>query len=561
MKNIKKQTIWFVLMMVLSGAPKVWAGMIDAEVLEAAKREENLRLIIYLEYQPTSQIARDIIPLFEPRIKELRAQIMEQHALVAPPKPKFATVQQEREFLKNQPPIPPDIKARISFTVNKCFYEGNEPTDPLPAGTETVDISTLGYDVMQDWFTSIVTPNIDIGEIPWRAVTGAHPGGAATVMDSTLPYFLNDLRYMSAGYGYWVKMKDGTDGGTIILDGTPLPLDTILSLAESWNLVGFLPTVGYYDTLDPPDDSLLYTNPTDWIQKTAPVTDYVLSSIAEKWRIAQGARPGGAAMFADSELPTHLLYTLHDFAPGNGYWIKTYEACDLSYPSDSPPMEAPAMSSGIQDIPPRALSVKPTNRCMFVYGTVTLDGKPAKQGDTIIIYNTDKTVVGKGLVKENGMYGLVAAYGDDLYTDAIDGMCSGEKFSFEINGLSIISEKQIIWNEKMNREVVKVDFVIKSRPLNPEVGQNFPNPFNPDTWIPYQLSSPAQVVIKIYNVHGQLIRTLDLGRKDGGYYTTKERAGYWNGKNAQGERVASGVYFYTIKAGNFVATKKLAIVK
>jgi flagellar hook assembly protein FlgD len=69
------------------------------------------------------------------------------------------------------------------------------------------------------------------------------------------------------------------------------------------------------------------------------------------------------------------------------------------------------------------------------------------------------------------------------------------------------------------------------------------------------------VINNIYNVHGQLIRTLDLGRKDAGYYTTKERAGYWDGRNAQGERVSSGVYFYTIKAGNFVTTQKLAIVK
>ena len=126
MKNIRKQLIWLALMMVLSGVPKVWAGMIDTEVLEAAKREENLRLIIYLEYQPTSQVARDIIPLFEPRIKELRTQIMEQHALVAPPKPKFATAQQEREFVKNQPPIPPDIKANIKVLHEQTDRELSE---------------------------------------------------------------------------------------------------------------------------------------------------------------------------------------------------------------------------------------------------------------------------------------------------------------------------------------------------------------------------------------------------------------------------------------------------
>ena len=107
---------------------------------------------------------------------------------------------------------------------------------------------------------------------------------------------------------------------------------------------------------------------------------------------------------------------------------------------------------------------------------------------------------------------------------------------------------------------------VKSLPLEPipqqaGLGNNFPNPFNPDTWIPYQLPSPAQVVIKIYNVQGQLVRTLNIGQREAGYYTTKERAGYWNGRNEQGESVASGVYFYTIKAGNFVATKRLVVLK
>ena len=69
-------------------------------------------------------------------------------------------------------------------------------------------------------------------------------------------------------------------------------------------------------------------------------------------------------------------------------------------------------------------------------------------------------------------------------------------------------------------------------------------------------------MIAIYNVQGQLVRTLNIGQKEAGYYTTKERAGYWNGRNEQGESVASGVYFYTIRAGrNFVATKRLVMIK
>ncbi len=90
---------------------------------------------------------------------------------------------------------------------------------------------------------------------------------------------------------------------------------------------------------------------------------------------------------------------------------------------------------------------------------------------------------------------------------------------------------------------------------------NYPNPFNPETWIPYQLATPADVSISIYTSDGKLIRTLDLGHQAIGIYRSKSRAAYWDGKNAQGEPVASGVYFYTFTAGEFTATRKMLIRK
>ncbi|MCY3551714.1 MAG: leucine-rich repeat domain-containing protein [Candidatus Poribacteria bacterium] len=90
---------------------------------------------------------------------------------------------------------------------------------------------------------------------------------------------------------------------------------------------------------------------------------------------------------------------------------------------------------------------------------------------------------------------------------------------------------------------------------------NYPNPFNPETWIPYQLSEPAEVTLRIYAVNGSLIRTLALGQMPAGIYQIRPRAAYWDGKNDLGESVASGVYFYTLTAGNFTATKKMLIRK
>ena len=94
---------------------------------------------------------------------------------------------------------------------------------------------------------------------------------------------------------------------------------------------------------------------------------------------------------------------------------------------------------------------------------------------------------------------------------------------------------------------------------------NYPNPFNPETWIPYELAEAASVTLTFYDMRGRVVRTLALGHRPAGVYRTKARAAYWDGRNAQGERVASGVYFYTMStdfgAGDFTATGKLVVRK
>ncbi len=90
---------------------------------------------------------------------------------------------------------------------------------------------------------------------------------------------------------------------------------------------------------------------------------------------------------------------------------------------------------------------------------------------------------------------------------------------------------------------------------------NYPNPFNPETWIPYQLAAPAKVTLQIFAVNGALVRTLDLGHQPAGVYQQRTRAAYWDGHNEVGEPVASGVYFYTLTAGDFTATRKMLIRK
>ena len=90
---------------------------------------------------------------------------------------------------------------------------------------------------------------------------------------------------------------------------------------------------------------------------------------------------------------------------------------------------------------------------------------------------------------------------------------------------------------------------------------NYPNPFNPETWIPYHLAHDADVTLTIYNTKGAVVRRFKLGHQPAGFYTARAQAAYWNGRNANGESVASGIYFYQLRAGDYSALRRMVIVK
>ncbi|MBI1926551.1 T9SS type A sorting domain-containing protein [Candidatus Poribacteria bacterium] len=107
-----------------------------------------------------------------------------------------------------------------------------------------------------------------------------------------------------------------------------------------------------------------------------------------------------------------------------------------------------------------------------------------------------------------------------------------------------------------------VHLKIQEKPARSMLLANYPNPLNPETWIPYQLDQAAAVRIQIYDVSGRLVRTLDLGDQEAGIYFDKNRAGYWDGKNNAGESLASGVYFYSLYTnGGLTDTRQMLLLK
>ena len=148
-------------------------------------------------------------------------------------------------------------------------------------------------------------------------------------------------------------------------------------------------------------------------------------------------------------------------------------------------------------------------------------------------------------------YRSVVEVGDTLEVSVTDtnGNIASEKFNFTVNPTHL--ENAVM--------TVTLDGI--GIPKRSQLLQNYPNPFNPETWIPYQLAEAGAVSLSIYDAGGRLVRTLPLGYQPAGFYQNRSHAAYWDGRNALGERVASGIYFYQLTTPSFQQTRRLVIVK
>ena len=114
---------------------------------------------------------------------------------------------------------------------------------------------------------------------------------------------------------------------------------------------------------------------------------------------------------------------------------------------------------------------------------------------------------------------------------------------------------------RIQEQIHLQQLLVLARPEQTQLLANYPNPFNPETWIPYELATDTNVTLTIYNAQGVVVRTLQLGQQSAGYYTDRERAAYWDGRNALGEQVASGIYFYQLETDAMSLMRKMVILK
>ena len=149
------------------------------------------------------------------------------------------------------------------------------------------------------------------------------------------------------------------------------------------------------------------------------------------------------------------------------------------------------------------------------------------------------------------------------------GLTNLEKLWIFGNPITDEAQFQVLLRQNPNLQIYTEDLTtaqlnapsIPVPPAETVLLPNYPNPFNPETWIPYQLAAAADVTLTIYDVKGIAVRRLVLGHKPAGFYQSRARAAHWDGRNALGEKVASGLYFYTFTAGDFTATGRMLIRK
>ena len=202
-------------------------------------------------------------------------------------------------------------------------------------------------------------------------------------------------------------------------------------------------------------------------------------------------------------------------------------------------------------------------------------------GDLAADVNEDGVVNILDLVMVAGALGNAAAAPSVWYRDLEEDLLSGVAIAFPIRSLDPSLSTRLIaptraevgqWlaqagelgltDATSQRGVLFLEQLFAAlTPKETALLPNYPNPFNPETWIPYQLANGMNVQISIYDISGELVRQLDLGHQRAGHYTERSRAAYWDGRNGGGERVASGVYFYTLAADTFRSTRKMLVGK
>ena len=349
-------------------------------------------------------------------------------------------------------------------------------------------------------------------------------------------YAYKEAEQLDLGEGYWFLTLNQA-GEEMELPVTPTDRYSI-GLKAGWNMIGSVNKISdFSDPQDLPDNSIVPNSLFEW-------------------------------------QPQRYTYNqVHQIEPGKGYWVLSFADCQLTVGGNK-------MSTSPQR------SRQPEILIPLVFTSGGLSQKLEIGYDTTAtdrFESMDWPMPPSSPVDQDLQAYLV---GDryhlrrDIKTVSVGPaswriqVSSKEPAQLTVDARAIPAEQELVISDGHSEAVFAAgvemqldngdrELTVSLRPL-PKVTQllqNYPNPFNPETWIPYQLNQESEVSLSVYSSEGKLVRQIDLGLKPAGNYQRTERAIYWDGRNASGESVSSGVYFYRLQAGDYSQTRKMVILK
>ena len=360
----------------------------------------------------------------------------------------------------------------------------------------------------------------------WDTETGQHKLTLEGHTDGVLSVaFSPDGSTLASGsYDRTLRLWDAETGQhKLTLEG---PMDDVNSVAFSPD-GSTLVSGGYVDTIRFYDDTLRL-----WDAKTG---QHLQTLRGHRHAVASVAFSGDGSMLASGSYDDTVQ--VWELAPAT----PTVELSQPATPAAEPPqLEGDLNADGVVNI----------------QDLVLVASQFGQAGQNAADINADGVVNIQDLVLVAGAFNA-AASAPAAHPQVVETLTVGEVQGW-LRGAEQLEYKDATMARGI--EVLK-DLLALLTPAETALLHNYPNPFNPETWIPYQLKTPAAVRIAVYNSRGVLVRELSLGYQVAGRYTSRARAAYWDGRNTVGEPVASGLYFYTLTAGDFSATRRMVILK
>ena len=220
-----------------------------------------------------------------------------------------------------------------------------------------------------------------------------------------------------------------------------------------------------------------------------------------------------------------------------------------------------------ESIPAAPLEIHITVEERLITGDVNRDGvvnildliRVAQQLGKSVPANSPVDINGDGIVNIFDLTLVAQGIGGAAAPAVATGHADAATIEAWIAEARLADDNSLVFRQGIeNLENLLASLVV---PQETALHPNYPNPFNPETWIPYQLAAPSEVALTIYDMNGAVVRRLEMGHQPAGMYRNRSRAAHWDGRNQGGESVASGLYFYTLKAGEFTGTRKMLIRK